>query len=80
VERLLKEKEDVGLVSGFVFVKKDGSSARAVDFEEALVERLEWIQQNTVGIIHLTILLVGRIWDAKINAVWSDNGCAKRRY
>jgi hypothetical protein len=37
VDRLLRESEDLGLVSGFVFLKKDGSPARAVGFEEALV-------------------------------------------
>jgi hypothetical protein len=55
VERLLKEQEAVGVVSGFMFLKKDCSAARAADLEEALVERLEWIQQNPVGIIPLTI-------------------------
>jgi hypothetical protein len=28
---------------------------RAADFEEALIERLEWIQQNTTGIIPVAI-------------------------
>jgi hypothetical protein len=55
VDRLLNEREAVGLISGFVFLKKDVSSARAVDFEKTLLDRLEWIQQNTVGIILLTI-------------------------
>jgi hypothetical protein len=41
VERLLKEKEAAGVVSEFMFLKKDGSVARATDFEEALVQRLE---------------------------------------
>jgi hypothetical protein len=35
---LLKEKEAVGVVSGFMFLKKDDSAARAADFEESLVE------------------------------------------
>jgi hypothetical protein len=55
VERLLKEKEMTGVISGFMFLRKDGKLARAADFEEALIERLEWIQQNTTGIIPVTI-------------------------
>jgi hypothetical protein len=55
LERLLKDKEAVGVVSGFMFLKNDCSAARVEDFEEALVEWLEWIQQNPVGIIPLTI-------------------------
>jgi hypothetical protein len=55
VERLLKEKEMTGVISGFMFLRKDAKNALAADFEEALVERLEWIQQNTTGIIPVTI-------------------------
>jgi hypothetical protein len=40
-----------------MFLKKDGTPAKAIYFEEALVEKLEWIQQNTSGIIPLTINL-----------------------
>jgi hypothetical protein len=46
---LLKDKEMTGVISGFIFLRKDGKPARAADFEEALIERLEWIQQNTTG-------------------------------
>jgi hypothetical protein len=35
----------------------NGKNARAAYFEEALIERLEWIQQNTTGIIPVTIYL-----------------------
>jgi hypothetical protein len=68
VERLLKEKEMTGVISGFMFLRTDGKTAWAADFEESLIERLEWIQQNTTGIIPITIDLwsqfgVGRsIW------------------
>jgi hypothetical protein len=55
VERLLKEKEMTGVFPGFMFLRKDGKTARAADFEEALIKRLEWIQQNTTGIIPVTI-------------------------
>jgi hypothetical protein len=55
MERLLKEKEMTGVISGSMFLRKDGKTAQAADFEEALIERLEWIQQNTVGIIPVTI-------------------------
>jgi hypothetical protein len=46
VERLLLEKAEVGLTLGILFLKKMG-----------LVEILEWIQQNTTGIIPLSINL-----------------------
>jgi hypothetical protein len=57
VERLFLEKAEVGLTSGFMFLTKDGTPAKAIYFEEALVERLEWIQQNTNRIIPLTVNL-----------------------
>jgi hypothetical protein len=57
VGRLLDEKARVGLTTGFMFLKRDGTPAQAIYFEEALVEKLEWIQQNTYGIIPLTINL-----------------------
>jgi hypothetical protein len=57
VGRLLLEKEAAGLVSGFLFLKREGTPAKAIAFEEALVERLKWIQQNTSGVIPLTVNL-----------------------
>jgi hypothetical protein len=51
----LKEKETTGVISGFMFLRKDGKLARAADFEEALIERLEWTHKNTTGIITVTI-------------------------
>jgi hypothetical protein len=80
VERLLQEKEAVGLVSGFMFLKKDVISARAVNFEKALVKILELIQQSTVGIFSMTIDL----WDefgvrrsmrrgATADALWAEH-------
>jgi hypothetical protein len=57
VEILLLEKAEVGLTSGILFFFKDGTLAKAIYFEEALVERLEWIQQNTTGSIPLSINL-----------------------
>jgi hypothetical protein len=56
---LLLEKFSVGLASGFMFMKKDGTQAKEIYFKEALVKRLEWIQQNTTGIIPLPVIL----WD-----------------
>jgi hypothetical protein len=45
-----------------MFLKKDGTPAKAVYFEEAFVEKLEWIQQNTSGIAHpMNYQLVGGI-------------------
>jgi hypothetical protein len=57
VEILLDEKARVCPTTGFMFLKKDGTPAKGIYFEEALVEKLEWIQQNTSGIIPLTINL-----------------------
>jgi hypothetical protein len=57
VEILLDDKARVGITTGFMFLKKDGTPAKAIYFEEALVKKLEWIQQNTSGIIPLTINL-----------------------
>jgi hypothetical protein len=54
-ERLLKEKDMIGVISGFLFLRKDCKTAQAPDFEEALIERLQWIQLNTTGIIPVTI-------------------------
>jgi hypothetical protein len=55
VDILLLEKSEVGLTLGFLFLKKDGSPAKVIYFEEALLEILAWIQQNTTGIIPLTV-------------------------
>jgi hypothetical protein len=57
VGRFLDEKARVGLTTGFMFLKRDGTPTKAIYFEEALVEKLEWIQKNTSGIIPLTINL-----------------------
>jgi hypothetical protein len=57
VDIFLDEKARVGLTTGLMFLKKDGMPAKAIYFEEALVEKLEWIQKNTSGIIPLTINL-----------------------
>jgi hypothetical protein len=57
VEICLLETAEVVLTSGFMFLKKDRTPAKAIYFEEALVERLEWIQQNATGIIPLAVNL-----------------------
>jgi hypothetical protein len=59
VGRLMDEKARVGLTMGFVFLKIDGFPDKAIYLKEDLVENLEWIQQNTSGIIPLTI----NLWD-----------------
>jgi hypothetical protein len=46
VERLLEEKARVGLTTGFMVLKKDGTPVKAIYFEEALMEKLEWIQKK----------------------------------
>jgi hypothetical protein len=37
VGRFLKEKETKGVISGLMFLRKDGKPARTADFEEALI-------------------------------------------
>jgi hypothetical protein len=41
----------VGITTGFMFFPNDGKLAKVAYFEEPLIERLEWIQQNTEYII-----------------------------
>jgi hypothetical protein len=48
---LLEEKKSAGITTGFMFRQKDGKVVKSTNFEESLIERLEWIQQNTEGII-----------------------------
>jgi hypothetical protein len=55
VEILLLEKAEVRLTSGFLFFFKDGTPTKAIYFEEALVGRLAWTQQNTTCITSLTL-------------------------
>jgi hypothetical protein len=56
-ERLLDEKRAAGLITGFMFLNYGGNVAKAAAFEEQLITRLEWIQQNTEGIIPASINL-----------------------
>jgi hypothetical protein len=41
VERLLEEKAEVEITADLMFLKKYGTPAKAIYFEEALVEKLE---------------------------------------
>jgi hypothetical protein len=66
VGRLLEENRVVGISSGFMFRKKDGKLAKAAYFEEPLIVRLEWIQQNTEGIIPKSVNM-WEIWRAEIH-------------
>jgi hypothetical protein len=45
-----------------MFLSSDGKVARASYFEEQLIVRLEWIQQNTEGIIPISIHLWDECW------------------
>jgi hypothetical protein len=56
VERLLKEKEMTGVISGFMFLRKDGKPARAAYFEEALIERLEWTSKIRRGLFRSPLI------------------------
>jgi hypothetical protein len=53
----LDEKARVCLTTGFMFLKRHGTPAKAIYVVKALVESLESIQQNISGIIPLTINL-----------------------
>jgi hypothetical protein len=54
---LTVEKKAVGILSDFMFRKKDGKLPKASYFEEAIIERLEWIQQNTEVVIPKSVNL-----------------------
>jgi hypothetical protein len=58
VGRLPEENRVAGISSGFTFRKKDGKLAKAAYFEDPLIVRLEWIQQNTEGIIPKSVNLL----------------------
>jgi hypothetical protein len=57
MESLLNEKREAGLTTGFMFRMLGGKVTKASYFEEQLITRLEWIQQNTEGIILASINL-----------------------
>jgi hypothetical protein len=57
VGRLLEEKRAAGISFGFMFCKKDCRLANAAYFEETIIVRLEWIQQNMEGIIPKSVNL-----------------------
>jgi hypothetical protein len=51
VGHLLGGNKAVWISSGIMFRKKNGKMAKVTYFEDPIIERLEWIQQNTEGII-----------------------------
>jgi hypothetical protein len=51
-----------GQTQGFLFRCKNGSPAKMGDFDEPLIERLIWIQENTQGLIPMMIDL----WDVRL--------------
>jgi hypothetical protein len=55
IRRLLKLKVRSGQTQGFLYRRKNGSPAKLADFYEPLIERLGWIQENTEGLIPMTI-------------------------
>jgi hypothetical protein len=57
IRRLLELKVRSGQTQGFLFRRKNGSPAKLADFDEPLIERLVWIQENTEGLIPLTVYL-----------------------
>jgi hypothetical protein len=59
VRRLLKLKVKNGQTQGFLFQRKNGSPAKMGNFDEPLIERLVWIQDNVQGLIPMIIDL----WD-----------------
>jgi hypothetical protein len=48
-----------GYTQGFLFRRKNGSPAKMGDFDEPLIERLVWIQENMQGFIPMHI----DMWD-----------------
>jgi hypothetical protein len=59
MRRLLELKVKCGHTQGFLFRRKNGSPAKMGDFDEPLIERLVWIQENTQGLIPMSVDL----WD-----------------
>jgi hypothetical protein len=55
MRRLLELKVKFGHTQGFLFRRKNISPAKMGDFDEPLIERLVWIQENTQGLIPMTI-------------------------
>jgi hypothetical protein len=93
IRRLLELKVRSGQTQGFLFRRKNGSPAKLAEFDEPLIERLVWIQENTEGLIPMTIGLwevVGcrrsmrrgattEALDMKVDASWinANNGWRK---
>jgi hypothetical protein len=59
IRRPLELKVKSGQTQGFLFRLKNGSPAKWADFDEPLIERLVWIQENTEVLIPMTIDLRG---------------------
>jgi hypothetical protein len=59
MRRLLELKVKYGHTQGFLFRRKKWSPAKIGDFDELLIERLVWIQENMQVLIPMTIDL----WD-----------------
>jgi hypothetical protein len=78
VERVLDEKARVGLTTGFMFLKGEGTPAKAIYFEEALVEKLEWIHKKHFRNHPINYQLVGGIWGKEIHAERGNNGGSER--
>jgi hypothetical protein len=55
MRRLLELKVKCGHTQGFLFRRKNGSPAKMGKFDEPLIERLVWIQENTQGLIPMSI-------------------------
>jgi hypothetical protein len=55
IRRLLELKVRSGERQGCLFRRKNGSPAKLADFDEPLIERLIWIQENTEGLIPMTV-------------------------
>jgi hypothetical protein len=59
MRRLLELKVKCGHIQGFLFRRKNRSPAKMGEFDEPLIERLVWIQENTQGLIPMSVDL----WD-----------------
>jgi hypothetical protein len=55
IRSLLELKVRSWQTQGFLFQRKNGSPEKLADFDEPLIERLVWIQENTEGLIPMTI-------------------------
>jgi hypothetical protein len=67
---LLLAKERRGVISVFMFVRRDRSKARSSDFEMGIADWLVWVQINYPGGIPWAAKLIIALWDY-LHRIWT---------